>query len=541
MNDVTKVIKSGWLRKQSGLVRSWQDRWFVLKGQSLYYYARENEAKQHGVVLLSGCTVEEIAFNRDEPDRWLVEISPAGSAKSSETVQLCANTEALRTEWASALRRAIYGLIGGGVFGGPLLDVMRYDMAHYHCSVPHIIKQCVELILEHGKEVEGIFRLSGRLALLKEMRRQYDEGVRPTLAIQTIDVHTTASLLKLYFRELPEPVIPFEHFESFLSLATSFKHNSKLESTLESLRTLTKMIPIENYLLLDYLTSFLYKISKYQNVNKMTEKNIATIFGTNILREEDSTPEVQMATQNLTTHVVLALVKWHDVIFSNTMSIKEALAAEEAETADTAQVPAGDVGETTETADLLGVDFASESKSSEEAVTKSPPPVPSRSFENGSKDSGLDLYSCPGIESTLTANDVKRRTGSEKVKARPAALVDLSPDGRKSATMPFTKVAREPSNFTSFIDSPLDSRYSLNIGDLPNSVEDLQTLVFSLKLKLKDQNQTIARLEEDNKSLEVRLREKSLELNEATEAKDVAVSKVVTLSQQLASYQSQLE
>jgi len=45
-----------------------------------------------------------------------------------------------------------------GVFGGPLLDVMRYDMAHYHCSVPHIIKQCVELILEHGKEVEGIFR-----------------------------------------------------------------------------------------------------------------------------------------------------------------------------------------------------------------------------------------------------------------------------------------------------------------------------------------------------------------------------------------------
>lgn len=33
------------------------------------------------------------------------------------------------------------------------------------------------------------------------------------------EVHTVASLLKLYLRELPEPVIPFSKYEDFLSCA----------------------------------------------------------------------------------------------------------------------------------------------------------------------------------------------------------------------------------------------------------------------------------------------------------------------------------
>ena len=35
----------------------------------------------------------------------------------------------------------------------------------------------------------------------------------------TTDVHTVASLLKLYLRELPEPVVPFARYEDFLNCA----------------------------------------------------------------------------------------------------------------------------------------------------------------------------------------------------------------------------------------------------------------------------------------------------------------------------------
>ena len=35
----------------------------------------------------------------------------------------------------------------------------------------------------------------------------------------TTDVHTVASLLKLYLQELPEPVVPFARYEDFLNCA----------------------------------------------------------------------------------------------------------------------------------------------------------------------------------------------------------------------------------------------------------------------------------------------------------------------------------
>lgn len=39
------------------------------------------------------------------------------------------------------------------------------------------------------------------------------------LSYSATDVHTVASLLKLYIRELPEPIIPFSKYTPFLSCA----------------------------------------------------------------------------------------------------------------------------------------------------------------------------------------------------------------------------------------------------------------------------------------------------------------------------------
>lgn len=40
-----------------------------------------------------------------------------------------------------------------------------------------------------------------------------------SVSYSTTDVHTVASLLKLYIRELPEPIIPFSKYTQFLSCA----------------------------------------------------------------------------------------------------------------------------------------------------------------------------------------------------------------------------------------------------------------------------------------------------------------------------------
>ncbi|MEQ2223910.1 hypothetical protein ILYODFUR_001999 [Ilyodon furcidens] len=41
----SNVIRCGWLRKQGGFVKTWHSRWFVLRGELLYYYKDEEETK----------------------------------------------------------------------------------------------------------------------------------------------------------------------------------------------------------------------------------------------------------------------------------------------------------------------------------------------------------------------------------------------------------------------------------------------------------------------------------------------------------------
>lgn len=44
-------------------------------------------------------------------------------------------------------------------------------------------------------------------------------GKNPELESTRTEVHSVASVLKSYFRELPEPLIPYDYFEVFLTAA----------------------------------------------------------------------------------------------------------------------------------------------------------------------------------------------------------------------------------------------------------------------------------------------------------------------------------
>ncbi|KAB0383161.1 hypothetical protein FD755_005078, partial [Muntiacus reevesi] len=39
------VLKAGWLKKQRSIMKNWQQRWFVLRGDQLFYYKDKDETK----------------------------------------------------------------------------------------------------------------------------------------------------------------------------------------------------------------------------------------------------------------------------------------------------------------------------------------------------------------------------------------------------------------------------------------------------------------------------------------------------------------
>ena len=76
--------------------------------------------------------------------------------------------------------------------------------------------------LSPGLHVEGIFRISASSTKLQKYKNEYNRGL-PVEFPEKIDPHTVAGLLKLYLRELPEPVIPFNMYSSFVQLGTNSK------------------------------------------------------------------------------------------------------------------------------------------------------------------------------------------------------------------------------------------------------------------------------------------------------------------------------
>ncbi|KAI7795696.1 putative rho GTPase-activating protein 24-like [Triplophysa rosa] len=88
------VLRCGWLRKQGGFVKTWHTRWFVLRGDQLYYYKDEDETKALGTISLPGNRVTEHPSSGDEGGKFLFEVIP-GKRKCFYDVCFCNKALAL--------------------------------------------------------------------------------------------------------------------------------------------------------------------------------------------------------------------------------------------------------------------------------------------------------------------------------------------------------------------------------------------------------------------------------------------------------------
>lgn len=73
--------KCGWLRKQGGMVKSWHRRWFVLNGDYLFYFAKEDDVRPLGMICLPGNKIIQHQANPEEPDKFLFELMPGKNFK----------------------------------------------------------------------------------------------------------------------------------------------------------------------------------------------------------------------------------------------------------------------------------------------------------------------------------------------------------------------------------------------------------------------------------------------------------------------------
>ncbi|XP_071435314.1 rho GTPase-activating protein 25 [Pithys albifrons albifrons] len=313
--ELERPLKLGWLKKQRSIVKNWQHRYFVLKGQQLYYYKDEDDAKPQGCLSLQGSTIQEVPTNPEEGAKFIFEIIPGVPGEPPRAGQdpcvLMASSQGEMDEWVKSLRRAL-GSASGAVFGQHLADTVAYEQRFGQPQVPVLVQKCAQFILERGRSEEGIFRLPGQDTVVKQLRDAFDAGERPSFHRDT-DVHTVASLLKLYLRELPEPVVPWAQYEDFLlcGQALDAEETKGHEELLKQL----SLLPRDNYNLLSYLCRFLHEIQLNSSVNKMSVDNLATVFGVNLIRPRIEDPATIMRGTPRVQKVMTVLISEHSTLF----------------------------------------------------------------------------------------------------------------------------------------------------------------------------------------------------------------------------------
>ncbi|XP_060043152.1 rho GTPase-activating protein 25 isoform X2 [Erinaceus europaeus] len=313
-NPLERPIKMGWLKKQRSIVKNWQQRYFVLRAQQLYYYKDEEDIKPQGCIYLPGSTIKEIATNPDEAGKFIFEVIPASwdqSRMGQDSYVLMACSQAEMEEWVKFLRR-VAGTPSGAVFGQRLDETVAYEQKFGPHLVPILVEKCAEFILEHGLNEEGIFRLPGQDNLVKQLRDAFDAGERPSFDRDT-DVHTVASLFKLYLRDLPEPVVPWGQYEGFL-LCGQLMNADEAKAQQELMKQLSSL-PRDNYNLLSYICRFLHEIQLNCGVNKMSVDNLATVIGVNLIRSKVEDPAVIMRGTPQIQRVMTMMIRDHDILF----------------------------------------------------------------------------------------------------------------------------------------------------------------------------------------------------------------------------------
>ncbi|KAE8289795.1 Rho GTPase-activating protein 11A Rho-type GTPase-activating protein 11A [Larimichthys crocea] len=173
------------------------------------------------------------------------------------------------------------------VFGVSLESLPYYNM---ECgSVPSFLVDACMKLLAHV-DTEGLFRKSGSIIRLKALRAKLDAGEECLSTALPCDV---AGLVKQFFRELPEPVLPAELQEAFLKAQQLPTEEERAAATM----LLSCVIPDRNLTALRHFFDFLHTVSKRSAENKMDSSNLSVILAPNLLHFGDCTEKMNANTE----------------------------------------------------------------------------------------------------------------------------------------------------------------------------------------------------------------------------------------------------
>ncbi|XP_028622751.1 rho GTPase-activating protein 11A [Grammomys surdaster] len=177
--------------------------------------------------------------------------------------------------------------IKGKIFGVPFNSLPHSVVPEYGHIPSFLVDACTSL-KEHI-HTEGLFRKSGSVIRLKALKSKLDHGEACLSSALPCDV---AGLLKQFFRELPEPVLPADLHEALFK-AQQLGAEERNKATL----LLSCLMADPTVDILRYFFNFLKNVSLRASENKMDSSNLAVIFAPNLLQTSEGHEKMSANTE----------------------------------------------------------------------------------------------------------------------------------------------------------------------------------------------------------------------------------------------------
>ncbi|XP_054068429.1 rho GTPase-activating protein 29 isoform X2 [Rissa tridactyla] len=218
-------------------------------------------------------------------------------------------------------------------------------------GIPFIIKKCTSEIESRALNVKGIYRVNGAKSRVEKLCQAFENG-KDLVELSELYAHDISNVLKLYLRQLPEPLILFRLYNEFIGLAKeSQSANEELDAKQASpkskkrqsicielnriiikIKDLLKQLPVPNYNTLQYLIGHLHRVTEQSDENKMSASNLGIIFGPTLIRPRQTDATVSLSSlvdYPYQARVVELLITYYEKIFD--VSLKPLLSTSQSE------------------------------------------------------------------------------------------------------------------------------------------------------------------------------------------------------------------
>uniref|UniRef100_A0A674PHX7 Rho GTPase activating protein 23b n=1 Tax=Takifugu rubripes TaxID=31033 RepID=A0A674PHX7_TAKRU len=320
------VCKQGWLhykqvhtekrKKAGGSMRPWKRVFSVLRAHSLFLYKDKREAVLHEAgsgtrlednppISVHGCLID-IAYSdtkrkhtlrlttqdlceyllqaedQDDMMAWIQMIRENSKTDNEEiSYSLSLINKKLNDNRKHSAIRKTKKPSGPKVFGIRLEDCQP---AVNHKFVPLIVEICCGMVEASGLECTGIYRVPGNNAMVSNLQDYLNQGLDINSAAERWqDLNVISSVLKSFFRKLPEPLFTDDKYRDFIDA-------NRIEDADNRLKTLNKLIqglPDHYYHTLKFLVGHLKRVAEHSEKNKMEPRNLALVFGPTLVRTSE--------------------------------------------------------------------------------------------------------------------------------------------------------------------------------------------------------------------------------------------------------------